>query len=59
MANATEEVGVSTGEMPIERIWHTVLCFRRAARWASLLEAIGSDIDILTAPDDRQANGRT
>ena len=48
------------GEVPIERIWHAVPCFpTRSEVWLNLLEAIGSDLDILTAPDDRQANGRT
>jgi dihydrolipoamide dehydrogenase len=48
------------GEVPIERIWHAVPCFpTRSEVWLNLLEAIGSDVDILTAPDDRQANGRT
>jgi dihydrolipoamide dehydrogenase len=48
------------GEVPLERIWHAVPCFpTRSEVWLNLLEAIGSDIDILTAPDDRQANGRT
>ncbi len=48
------------GEVPIERIWHAVPCFpTRSEVWLNLLEAIGSDLDILAAPGDRQANGRT
>jgi dihydrolipoamide dehydrogenase len=48
------------GEVPLERLWHAVPCFpTRSEVWLNLLEAIDSEIDILTAPDDRQANGRT
>jgi pyruvate/2-oxoglutarate dehydrogenase complex dihydrolipoamide dehydrogenase (E3) component len=48
------------GEVPIERIWHAVPCFpTRSEVWLKLLEALGSDLAILAAPDDRKANGRT
>ncbi|HEY2282323.1 MAG TPA: NAD(P)/FAD-dependent oxidoreductase [Solirubrobacteraceae bacterium] len=48
------------GEVSLERIWHAVPCFpTRSEVWLNLLEAIGADIDILTAREDRQANGRT
>ncbi len=48
------------GEVPIERIWHAVPCFpTRSEVWLNLLEAIGSDVAILAAPDDHKANGRT
>ncbi len=53
------------GEVPLQRIWHAVPCFpTRSEVWLNLLEAVGSDTAILTAPGDRapgdrQANGRT
>ncbi len=48
------------GEVPIERIWHAVPCFpTRSEVWLKLLEALGPDVAILAAPDDRKANGRT